>query len=506
MFDRGVYLKLVDLNNEIKTLRREPIIINDVVKGAPTAETVDILNEITRVHYNSDTLDVIPSCGCRQLSGKFNEGQFCTNPDCSDPEVKRVLDHDYTSQVWFRNPTRTGKFINPIFWVRFNANFSSKDFDVLRYITDKRYRPLVITDSRYDQLAKYLDQCVEDRSMEYVTRDFETFRGIMLSIFTPEVARILSSSKQNREQRLQQMDEFRELLDMEGSIVLTKYLPYPSKWAMVTEQSGGNTFTDPTILCAIDAAKTMASVENSIRPLSKATLNSKLVLVQSKMSQFYAEFIQHTLAGKPGLFRRQLGSTRTPWSGRVVIVPLSGAHVFDEVHIPWTWAIGMLRNHIEGVLLYAHRMTPKEISSYIDHCLCNYDEMMAEIMNTFILESPWGGIPMAILRNPTLEFLSNQFLRVTRINPDPYVYAMHISNLIIKAPNADFDGDELQCKLLLDWVDYNNYRHLTPSNGFISRSRPNRVDDTVVLHPENISLINNWRFSCYKRALAREEV
>lgn len=504
MFDRGLYLKLVDLNHEIKILKRPPIIINDVVKGIPTADTVEILNELTRIHYNGDTLDVMPTCGCGELSGKFNEGQRCSNPSCSDPEVKRVLDHDYTSQVWFKNPVPGAKFINPIFWVRFNANFSSKDFDVMRYITDKRYRPVVAPNSRYDHLSKYLDRVLGERSLAYFTRDFETFKNTMLLLLTPEVARILSSGKQNREQRLEQMEEFRQLLDLEGDVVLTKYLPYPSKWAMVTEQSGGNTFTDPTMLCAIDAAKTMASVENSIRPLSKSSLNSKLVTVQGKMAQFYFEFIQHTLSGKPGLYRRQLGSTRTPWSGRVVIIPLAGAHEFDEIHVPWTWAIGMLRNHIEGVLLREYRMSPKEISTYIDYCLCNYDDQMSDILNRFIEQSPFGGIPMAILRNPTLEFLSNQFLRITKIIPDPHVYAMYLSNLVIKEPNADFDGDQLQCKLLLDWVDYNNYRHLTPSNGFMSRYQPNRVNDTVVLHPETISLLNNWRFSCLKRAMERE--
>lgn len=504
MFDRGLYLKLVDLNAEVKNLKRPPIIINDVVKGVPTAETVEILNELTRIHYNGDTLDIMPTCGCGELSGKFNEGQRCTNPNCSDPEVKRVLDNDYTSQVWFKNPVAGGKFINPIFWVRFNANFSSKEFDIMRYITDARYRPVVAPNSRYDSLSKYMDRELGDRSLSYFTRDFATFKDTMLKLLTPEVARILSPGKQIREQRLEQMEEFKALLDMEGSIVLTKYLPYPSKWAMVTEQSGGNTFTDPTMLCAIDAAKTMASVENSIRPLSKFALNTKLVAVQSRMSQFYAEFIQHTLSGKPGLIRRQLGSTRTPWSGRVVIIPLTGAHEFDEVHVPWTWAIGMLRNHIEGVLLNKHRMTPKAISAFIDRCLCNYDDLMAEILQGFIDDSPWGGILMAVLRNPTLEFLSNQCLRITKVISDPHVYAMRISNLIISEPNADFDGDQLQCKLMLDWVDYNNYRHLIPSNGFISRYVPNEVNSTIKLHPEAISLINNKRMSCLKKALARE--
>ena len=35
---RGLYLELVDLNDKIKSLGRKPIIINEIVRGIPTAE------------------------------------------------------------------------------------------------------------------------------------------------------------------------------------------------------------------------------------------------------------------------------------------------------------------------------------------------------------------------------------------------------------------------------------------------------------------------------------
>lgn len=438
MFAKGLYLKLENLGTMIRSLKREPIIINEIVKGIPTAETVEILNEITRVHYNNDSLDIMPTCGCGQLAGKFNEGLVCQNPDCSDPKVKRVLDQDYESLVWFSNTITGAKFINPIFWVRFNALFYIKDFSILRYMTDKRYNVPYAPGSKLDLLCSYLDNICPERSLAALTKDYDTFRSVMLKFLTPEIAKILSSSRANREQYMEKITDSIMLLELEKDCILTKYLPYPSKWAMVTEQSGGNTFTDPTLLKAINAAKTMASIENAIRPLSTTALNSKIIEVQEEMSQFYFDFIAHTLSGKPGLFRRQLGSTRTPWSGRLVIVPLSGPHRYDEVHVPWSWAIGLLRNHIEGFLLKKpFKMSPKEISLYIDYCLCNYDPLMSDILDAFIAMSPLGGIPMAVLRNPTLEFLSNQLLRITKVIKDPNVYAMYISNLIISEPNAD---------------------------------------------------------------------
>lgn len=61
----------------------------------------------------------------------------------------------------------------------------------------------------------------------------------------------------------------------------------------------------------------------------------------------------------------------------------------------------------------------------------------------------------------------------------------------------------LQCKLLLDWVDIIAYSRLTPSNGFMSRYIPNSVARTIKLHPETISLYNNWRADNLKEALKK---
>lgn len=497
----GAALELIDLSKEYRSLKRAPIIINDAVAGYSTAEAVKILNDLTRVHYNGDALDITPTCGCGELSGKFNEGQMCRNPKCSSPEVKRVIGQDFDSHVWFKNPV--GRFINPIFWVRFNSNFSNaKDFDIMRYLTDSRYRPLLSESSKFHALMRYIDGIVPERSLSYITQDLKTFKRVFRQLLTPEFIKILYTNKKARVRPTKKMEELLELIDIEGEAVYCKYMPYPSKWSMVTEQSGGNTFADPTMLHAIDAAKTIAGLENSLRPLSPARLNSKLVDVQCKMSTFYVDFIKETTSGKYGLFRRQLGATRTPWSGRVVIIPHIGPHEYDEVTVPWSWIIVMLRNHIEGVLMKPpYNYTPKEMSKYIDTCICNYDDQMYEILKYFINNSVIGhGIPMAMLRNPTLEFLSNQFLRITDVFKDPYIYAMRISNLIIKNPNADFDGDMTQCKLLMDQYDVDTYRALEPSNGMMSLTRPYQVSSSIVVHPETISLINNYRAHCLSKA------
>ena len=141
------------------------------------------------------------------------------------------------------------------------------------------------------------------------------------------------------------------------------------------------------------------------------------------------------------MFRRQLGSTRSPFSGRAVIAPLPYAHEYDEVHTPWAWTVTLLRVHILNKLLRTESMTPPEAFKLIDAATVRYNEDIHDIILELISECPEGGIPIAMLRNPTLERLSDQYYRITNVLTDVNENAILLSNLVIKGMNGDFDGD-----------------------------------------------------------------
>ena len=59
---------------------------------------------------------------------------------------------------------------------------------------------------------------------------------------------------------------------------------------------------------------------------------------------------------------------------------------------------------------------------------------------------------------------------------------------------ATFDGDMLQCKLLLDNKEKELFSRLRAHLGFIDTDRPRSVKGVHTLHPETITIINNFLY------------
>lgn len=100
-------------------------------------------------------------------------------------------------------------------------------------------------------------------------------------------------------------------------------------------------------------------------------------------------------------------------------------------------SVGLLRVDIASMLLNEYKMSPKKIYKYIDNATQRYDALIHEVINKLIAQCPEGGIPLSILRNPTLARGSNQYFRMTKVITNINVKAMLLSVLAIKAPNAD---------------------------------------------------------------------
>ena len=85
-------------------------------------------------------------------------------------------------------------------------------------------------------------------------------------------------------------------------------------------------------------------------------------------------------------------------------------------------------------------------------------------------------------------------LYITKFKDDPMDFSMGISAKIIKAPNGDFDGDELNMTLLLDSVLEEEYEVLSPHYNIPDLSNPYAVSGNLtLLGPANAILLNYLR-------------
>jgi hypothetical protein len=102
------------------------------------------------------------------------------------------------------------------------------------------------------------------------------------------------------------------------------------------------------------------------------------------------------------------------------------------------------------------------------------------------------GIPCLLQRNPSLVRGSAQQFYITHVKPDPSINTISISVLCLAAPNADFDGDEMNCELILDSKEHDAFNKLAPHFGLLDTHKPFNVSSNVALPKPVISTIVSW--------------
>lgn len=488
VLQNGTSLMLINHEEKFRKLAIKPIIANELATENTAAKTAELINDLIRLHFPDDQLDTTPKCECGYWSKGHREGLTC--PKCGD-KVMRIVNRPLTAQVWLRVPEGISAFISPRFYALFNSYFSTTKFDMLQWLTDPSYIPgnktaNAVQSADVVKLTRYLTGHNVPRG---INEFYDNFDHIMEVVITPQC---LAHKKQNVAPIIA---DFKELIRRYRDCIFTRWLPFPSRIVFPSEQSGSLTYVDPTMTPAYDAIKTLCSIENSPRVLSPRSLLTATMRVNRLMVEYHTGFRAERGGGKKGLYRRQLGSTRSPFTGRAVIAPIVGVHEYDEVHFPWALSVTLLSAQIINKLL-KRKMNPRQMFRLIDRHTNDSEgpgaDTLYEVMVTLIRECPEKGIPVNLLRNPTLERLSNQPFRITKIIRNTNVYAVMISVLAIKGPNADFDGDMLQIKLPLDNRERARYARLKSSNGLIDTDRPGRVKDIITLHPELITMVNNY--------------
>lgn len=143
------------------------------------------------------------------------------------------------------------------------------------------------------------------------------------------------------------------------------------------------------------------------------------------------------LSKKKSLPRQHIFGSRLHLTVRGVIVPLSGAHECDEIHLPWSSAVNLLRPHIRGRLMRKYGMSLGQAATRHRRALSCHDKLIETIMNDLIAECPYKGLPCLFNRNPSIRTGSTQLLFITKIKQDVDDKTIEFSVLVATGPNAD---------------------------------------------------------------------
>lgn len=420
VFD-GLYQETVNFEGLFSNLTFTPVFANDL--NVDTLEGKEELSKLLYTRYEGDSLNIIPHCECGALHGAGRLDEICVV--CNHP-CTYITEKTLESLLWIKAPKKVKTLMSPVAWILISEAFSTAGFNLLEWLTDSSYVPPAKTvDKITRQLAAYNAYGIP-RGLNSFYDHFDT---IIEAVYKCKLVK----------EHVDDKFGIREWIAQNRKDIFTKVLPIPSKVSFVVENSGNSTYIDDNITQAFDAVHAMIAIENNEARISEKRSESKVVYVLKTLAKYYYDFAGGTLGSKPGIFRKHVFGGSLSFTARAVISSNSGVHSYDELHLPWTLSLQLLKLHITNKLRrHPYNYSPKRINNLFRDYALRYHPILDEVMEVLIKESPLGKLPCLFQRNPSLHRGAAQLLYITKIKKDPSINTITFSVLALKAPNADF--------------------------------------------------------------------
>jgi len=423
----------------------------------------------------------IPACRCRKYEGQSYVGLKCHACDSVVKDPLEMNNGDIPNDVWLEVPRSIKGVLNPDVYMTLAKWLSVKVGNQASSYIDVALNPKlplppgavnIITGRGFNWFYDNYDEFIE-RCLTYVRKGKNA----------------LDIQYKN--------DMIREYVKQMRPVTFTRFIPCLSNvlHAVATadaNETDGRAYTDKGSEYILEAAHTLSYL--NFTPDSKRklrTFDEKLYGAFKKIVTYCQQYIVNdSLADKYGHIRQHCAGTRFHWSFRSVIVPNIGHHDLNDIILPWSLAVNLLKIHIIGALWNRYGIPIPEACRRQYIALQTYDPLIDTIMTDLIKESELGGLPIIFNRNPSVRRGASQNLKVPYIKKHPKDKTIAMSPLICKAPNADFDGDAMNGWLILEREAlHKGFRHLEPAQRHRSTDAP--ILDTSITLPSQAFVICN---------------
>lgn len=372
----GVYLEIVSHDEMFNQLTTPPIIVNEL--EFYTTEDRERIRSLIYTRYEGDALELLPSCECGLWTGGYRLGRTC--PECNTP-VLPITERPLESAVWIAPPNGVHALINPEVWTILKKSLTISNFDILEWLVNTNYK----TPANEPPVLKKLRQHIPKRSLNYFVEHFDEIVDLLMRF------RVFKGRVRDRQDML-------EFIRQNRNKIFSKYLPIPSKLGFIAEESPMGTFADHSMKQAIEAVLSIVHLNSRVIPPSQRVLENSAVRVITQLAEYYHNFIANSLSGKPGWFRKHIFGGRPHFTFRAVISSLSAKHEYDELHLPWSLSVMLLRTHLLGKL-FQRGYTYIEATQLLNEYGYQYSPLLDELFQELIAEGPGPGIPTLFQRN-----------------------------------------------------------------------------------------------------------
>jgi hypothetical protein len=465
-----VFQRLVDHDKIFNSLQDEPIIINDL--SNTTVEDRELIDHLVLTRYSSDTISVLPRCQCGKLKNEFLIGVVC---DHCHTEVQPV-NNDLSSLVWLRKIAGTPGLFNPHFWIMLERFLFKSNFNVLRWLTDTTYNPPIKEPRVITQI----------KEMGTIKRGYNNFFDNFDYIFN-KIAWLkdYGTTAVAKEKRLDMID----LIEKNRHFITSNHVSLPNKILLVLENTNKGIYVDFNITELLDAIA-MASDSEKTLGVTSRTIENRAAKIMFKLSKFYESYYHKFWNKKTGLFRKHVFGSRTHFSFRSVITSITEPHKYDEIKCPWGIGLTAFRPHVVNKLL-KHGYTLSNAIELIYTHVYKYHPLLDQILQELLAEAN-GRICVLLQRNPSLLQGSAQRVYISEFKTDPRDTTIGMSILIVPAPNADFDGDELNVSIALDKKMEDMWYPLAPHFNVLGVTEVGDITGNVWIPKPVVGTMSNW--------------
>lgn len=471
----GYGLRLFDSDKAFNESDVDPILVNDYAEL--TVEGDKALRDLLLTTYTSDRIEIDASCSCGAVTGPYNEGSVC--PACGTV-VEPTLERDVQSKLWVRAPDELHGLIRPNVYELLSSKLNKDNFRFLDFLLMPNYNPTEIRDTG-TTLSDY-------RKMNEAfgkVRGYNYFIDHFLEIMEFIVTQTQIVKKKDR-------------IDLvfwcraNYQLCFPKYIPIPSKLCFIIEETSSGRYADENLEKGIDAVLILAMACANKYKGRINEITKRVVVGVDRLSEFYKKCIKENISGKTGLLRKDIFGSRLHFTARAVIVSLSEPHHYQDLHIPYGVAVQLFRVHITNKLV-RRGFTPNEALVYILQYTAQDSPLMWEILEELLAETPNGrGYPCLLTRNPSLKRGSSQYLYINKIKRDIKDNTFSMSVLILAAPNADFDGDQLSLVIMPDNEIAALFEKLAPHYWVFSTEKPSAISGDAKLQGPIVETISHW--------------
>lgn len=463
------WLNLINLDH-LFACSPNAVILNHLPSSAPDA--VRRRNE--RIFARSGSLSFIAHCDCGDLRGNVNLGNHC--PSCNticrdDFSPDGIIEHN----GWLAVPPGIPGVLHPAAYIVLSTWLGPKG--------GNNYIDIIIDPTL--ELPPELHGAVFGRGHAYFHENFDRLMAFFLQLIR---------SGKNRQKR-EECDYIEQFVAHYRSAMFCTKLPILSNALnAITSADGtgeGRQYADASSQIILDAMTDLQQVEET-------TMRTRPNAVPTIVHRIYKSYIGYVqdiaksrLSKKKSLARNHMLGARYHWTFRSVIIPHSGR--YDELYLPWQVAVNLLKLHIIGRLVRHHDIDFGEAVTRQVKALMAYDPLIDRIMKNLIAECApkFPGLPVVFCRNPSLRRGSVQLLYVTRVKPHQEDKTVNISTLVLKAPNADFDGDAMAGILLNETEAAEAFYVLHPSQR-IRDTNSGTISDDITLPKQSMQVLNHF--------------